>query len=207
MSHPTGSTLNPDEQPDSQMLMDMWPYAGFWRRAAAMWADTLLNSLLALIPSIILMAATYMLTRQWPAMHSNELTVTDWLNLVISIVIYFAYFAWFDLNAEGKTPGRQIVGIALHSCDGHNISLAQSLIRQLGKWASVLVLGIGYKIQPFNRRKQTWHDMWSRTVVVVIDQTRPVWLIWLLNTLGILVTLAYLVLVAVQMASQMSFAP
>jgi uncharacterized RDD family membrane protein YckC len=183
------------------------PYAGFWRRGAALWVDTLVSGLVALVPHLVVVLTTYLTTRQLPGGFSADLTPADLWHTAVDIVVYFAYFAWFDVKAEGITPGRRVAGIALHSCDGHAITLSQSLLRQLGKWVSMLVLGIGYKVQPFTRRKQTWHDKWSRTVVVMSGKGCAPWLVLVLNVLGSLVTMAYLAFAIWQTLSQMTFAP
>jgi uncharacterized RDD family membrane protein YckC len=160
-------------------------YANFWRRGAALWIDGFIYSLIIYLPILILFFVLY------PHKVGTQLETTnnivDFLNNTAvnlwGLGVYFTYFGWFDCNHHGQTPGRHCIGIRLTSLDWQPITLKQTLIRQAGKWVSALALNIGYKVQPFTPKKQTWHDTWSQTVVLV-DEPRPSWLVWLVNLAG-----------------------
>jgi uncharacterized RDD family membrane protein YckC len=154
-------------------------YAGFWRRGAAMWIDGLIYSTVAGIATLPLVGLHLLFAAQDPTNTVLE-GLLNALSMAINIGVWLYYFWWFETKQAGKTPGRMLLGLALTDENGNTVSSRQSVYRQLAKIPSALVLGIGYKIQPFTPKKQTWHDQWTHTVTVVYAE-RPKWLTWLIN--------------------------
>jgi uncharacterized RDD family membrane protein YckC len=184
-------------------------YAGFWRRGAAFWVDNAAYQLITTIPCV---GVSYLATTCAMAFprYAELATLLDiLLQTGLSLLGYFVYFAWFDVWRKGITPGRQITGIVLLSEDGDHVSLRQSIIRQLGKIVSMLVLGLGYKWQPFTAKKQAWHDSWSQTIVARTDQSNPVSAgrIIGINVAGIVLSVVYVGWIVWQEVSKYSFSP
>jgi uncharacterized RDD family membrane protein YckC len=170
-------------------------YAGFWRRGAAAWIDGLIYSTLGGLATLPVVGIQLFFTAINP---TNTLLdgLLNTLSIVINLGVWLAYFAWFETRYGGKTPGRRLLGLALTDENGDGVSGRQSVYRQLGKIPSALVLGLGYKIQPFTAKKQTWHDQWTHTVTVVYAE-RPAWLPWLINGVftvgcGLLMAMAFM---------------
>ncbi|MBE3596443.1 MAG: RDD family protein [Hydrogenibacillus sp.] len=123
-------------------------YAGFWVRLLALLADL---TVLSLIPPIVerLLHVAFPLE-----------------GLVLSFLLPLAYFVlltvWF-----GGTLGKLALGLAVVTPDGGPVRLGRALVREtLGKLVSTLMLGIGFAIAAFDRRKQAIHDSLAGTVVV-----------------------------------------
>jgi uncharacterized RDD family membrane protein YckC len=64
------------------------------------------------------------------------------------------------------TLGKRVMGLAVQGVDGRQLSFAQASIRWAGRWASGLVLGLGYMLALFTDKRQTLHDLVAGTVVV-----------------------------------------
>lgn len=135
------------------------PYAGFWIRLVAFIVDTLL--LLAII--IPLTAAIY----GWDGLLSVERTAApgavDYLlnyGLPFVATILFWHF-------RQATPGKMLVGARIVDQDSlQPAPIGRLVLRNLGYIPSTLFLGVGFLWIAFDRRKQSWHDMMARTVVV-----------------------------------------
>jgi len=122
-------------------------FAGFWRRAAALFVDFLI----LLIPqSVVNLGLASMPT----------------LAMLINVALSAAYFVAFHSSARMATPGKMAFGIKVATLDGNRISMPLAIGRYFATWLSGLILGIGYLMAAFTERKQALHDMLCKTVVI-----------------------------------------
>ena len=84
----------------------------------------------------------------------------------VAWVISWLYFAAQESSGWMGTLGKRAMGLAVQGVDGRQLSFWRASIRWLGRWASGLMLGLGYLIALFNEKHQTLHDLLAGTVVV-----------------------------------------
>lgn len=150
-------------------------YSGFWRRFAALSVEV---SCYNMLYGIVIYAANIdVLTLNFG--------VTFW---IISLLVGFFYYTLMT-HKYGGTLGKLFVGLRIRKKDGANdISYLRSVVRYLSYFISMIVLGIGFFIQPFTKNKQALHDLIADTVVIDIKK-RPSIQIWLINLLYVLTTI------------------
>jgi uncharacterized RDD family membrane protein YckC len=122
------------------------PRAGFWIRLAA-----------ALIDGIVLgIVGTLLRFIGGPI-----------LGFLVSLLLGFAYFGFFEGGPAGQTPGKKAVDIrVVRAVDGGPLGWTTALLRYLCSYLSGLACGLGYLWMLWDKEKQTWHDKLSATVVV-----------------------------------------
>ncbi|MGY0504781.1 RDD family protein [Luteimonas sp. e5] len=174
----TPPQLQPDPLPAHASIMppgaaidrDDIVYAGFWRRAAAWWLDSMLLSLL----SYILMFFVFMLLGIGGSMF--ELQDPDAITAALmpsmlgtSLLMLFvqaAYFAWMHSRPGQATLGKMAVGIKATLADGGQMSFWRGFGRYFALILGCLPLYLGVLIAGFTERKRALHDMLCDTVVV-----------------------------------------
>ncbi len=123
-------------------------YAGFWRRFFA-----------AVIDGVI----------TWPiGLTAGFVTGNDLiLNISVSSIVGLIYVSVFDSSEMQATPGKEIMGLTIMTEGEHQrLTFKKALIRYLLKIVSGAVMFLGYLIQPFTGKRQTFHDMIAETIVV-----------------------------------------
>jgi len=86
--------------------------------------------------------------------------------VVISLVLYTAYYVFFMLN-DGATPGKTICGIKVIKVDGSKLTAWDIIYRSLiGYTLSSLILGIGFLMPYWDKNRQALHDKLAKTLVV-----------------------------------------
>jgi uncharacterized RDD family membrane protein YckC len=128
-------------------------YAGFLRRFFAMLIDTFFTGILSGMLS-------YMVGRD------RDIVI----NLSTSALVGIIYTAIFDSSELMGTPGKAMLGIAVTTeKDQNRINFQTGLLRFLCKYLSSVVFLIGFLIQPFTEKRQTFHDIVTNTVVIKKD--------------------------------------
>lgn len=123
-------------------------YAGFWKRVAAF----LIDSLILLILSI-------------PFAFFSLIDTLVWVYYIGSITLNWLYFAFFESGGWMATPGKKLLKINVVDLNGSRISFKRATGRYFAKFLSVMILGIGYLMAAFTRRKQALHDIIADTLV------------------------------------------
>lgn len=91
-----------------------------------------------------------------------RIAIDQILQITIFIGIYL--FFWLKFSA---TPGKFAMSLRIVDADTFGVpTRKQFVIRLLGYILSMLPLGIGFFSLAFNKRKQSWHDKLSHTVVI-----------------------------------------
>ena len=80
----------------------------------------------------------------------------------VILLVYSALFHWLG----GRTPGKRLFGIRLVDGTGRPPTLARSLVRAGLSLVSLGLLGLGYLMALFTRRRRSMHDALSGTYVV-----------------------------------------
>lgn len=132
---------------DAVRNLDTRVYAGLLRRASAY----LVDSLLLIVPA---MGISWAL-----GAHDN------WASL-LTIVMWWIYKAGLESGPGQATLGKRALGIQVTDLEGNRISFARASGRYFGTFLSALILGVGFLMAGFTKRKQALHDMMASCLVV-----------------------------------------
>jgi uncharacterized RDD family membrane protein YckC len=148
-------------------------YAGFWKRFAAYFIDSILVGIVTWIVQMIVMAGFFgvgagLSSRGDPgAMIAGAGLAGILFGMVLlPLAMQAAYFAWMHASARQATLGKMAVGIKVTGDDGQAISFARGIGRYFAGIISSLTLCIGYIMAGFTDRKRALHDMVASTLVV-----------------------------------------
>lgn len=132
-------------------------YGGFWRRLAAYLVDWL-------IVMVAMMAVGI-------ALGVMQLTDDQSLGAIylLSIGGTWLYSALMESSSRQATVGKMALGIVVTDLRGERIGFGRATGRHFAKILSSLILGIGYVMAGFTRRRQCLHDMIAGTLVVKKD--------------------------------------
>jgi uncharacterized RDD family membrane protein YckC len=125
------------------------PRAGFWRRFAAYFID----SLILAVPTVVIVLLT-------------DQTIGN----VASLVLVLAYFPYFEGGPTGQTIGKKTLGIRVIDFKaGGPIGYGRGLLRTIARYLSAIVFMLGYLWMLWDPEKQTWQDKIAGTVVVPVE--------------------------------------
>lgn len=119
--------------------------AGFWIRFLA-----------ALVDSLVLTTGQRILN------HAFQEPLRD--TLIILFSLGYAPLMIFRYQA---TLGKIALNLKIVSVDGKKLAIFQILLREwIGKFLSVIGLGLGFVWVAFDEKKQGWHDKIAHTLVI-----------------------------------------
>ena len=121
-------------------------YSGFWRRFVA----AAIDSLILAIPALV-----------FTGLSRNYAT-----SMIAGAILGVLYYPIFESSIMSATPGKALMGMTVVNLAGERINYKTALIRFFSRYLSLLLLYVGYLMQPFTEKKQTLHDMIAGTVVV-----------------------------------------
>ena len=134
-------------------------YAGFWKRFAALFIDTILLFGLGFAVEIALNAV-------FLASGSENVVAFDLVRFAVSTIIGWLYGAGMESSKYQATLGKMALGIIVTDTDGYRISFLRATGRHFAKILSGLIFLIGYFMAAFTERKQGLHDMIAGCLVV-----------------------------------------
>lgn len=137
--------------------LNEYQYAGFWVRA---WASLIDGFLILIITSPILIGIYGM-----EFFDSDQLVIGSWDFLfswvlpAIGTIIFWMY--------KSATPGKMAIRAKIVDAEtGGKASVGQLIGRYCAYAISALPLGLGFVWVAWDRKKQSWHDKLSGTVVI-----------------------------------------
>ncbi len=154
-----------------------FPLAGIGSRFLALAIDTLIQfGALALLFLVAMLVVSFN-ARFWP----SGWTWTAALALLVGFIIYYGYFACFEILWNGQTPGKRRAGIRVIRESGAPITpsdaVARNLLRVVDQLPSFYAVGIiSVLLSSQNKRLG---DYVAGTVVVVekqLEESAPLWL-------------------------------
>jgi len=141
--------------------------AGFWKRVAAYFIDSVIVGIGGAIIGMITGAVMGVgLVSLGGNASGPGFVLIQLVNSLLSIVLGAAYYAGFHASSGRATPGKMAVGIKVVRPNGEGITLARGIGRYFAAALSGLLLCIGYLMAAFTERKQGLHDMLCDTLVV-----------------------------------------
>lgn len=147
------------------------PYIGFWKRAVAFVLDSVLCAIppaVICLPLLIWQISKIVQGDQTLARTAGVMLIyLVWM--MLGILCYWLYFAYFESGAKQATLGKQIMGIKVIGKDGNRITFARATGRLFAKWISYLLLNFGFIMAGMTSKKRALHDYIAETYVVRAD--------------------------------------
>ena len=143
-----GDTVQGEPQPPPEAGLDLslqtsTEYAGLGIRAAAYLIDLLLVNIMAVFILVAVDPTGYL--------------------VYAAAISYWVLFT----GLRGQTPGKMVMGLHVIRSGGLVPGIGPALAREtLGRFLSVLSLGLGYAWASWDPRRQGWHDKLAGTYVV-----------------------------------------
>ena len=145
-------------------------YAGFWRRAAALFIDSMLVGVAYYAIVIVGMLAIGI--GSLGALENIDSLGGGAIGGIIAVV-YLAYplvsaiyYVGMESSGTQATLGKMAVGIKVTNADGHRLRRGQAFGRWVSHLLCYMTLYIGYIMAAFTERKRGLHDMVASTLVV-----------------------------------------
>jgi uncharacterized RDD family membrane protein YckC len=126
-----------------------------WRRCAAFCYDALLLTALAVVFTLIVLAAR----------HGAPVPPGSFWFPLCLVGIAMAFFCGFWVRG-GQTVGMRAWRIKVVRDDGESLRWSQAAARFGAGLLAALPAGLGLWWSIFDSRKRAWHDRWTRTCVV-----------------------------------------
>ena len=149
-----------------------FPAAGLARRLAAIFYDAFLSIALMMVVTLfyqqVLLRFFYGNEGLKAVAEAGGLDIDPILSTLLLFTL-FAFFAKFWTH-NGQTLGMQVWGVRIQNADGSAIDLWQALLRFLIAIMSWLALGLGYWWMLIDKKRRTWHDIYSESQVVQLPK-------------------------------------
>lgn len=137
-------------------------YAGFVRR----WAAFFLDSLILGIPIAILAMVLGMAMTGSDLLTSSQSGTFQAVYYLMMFLAKPLYYAGMESSASQATLGKMALGIKVTDESGHRLSFGHALGRWFAAALSYITLYIGFLMAAFTDRKRALHDMVASTLVV-----------------------------------------
>jgi uncharacterized RDD family membrane protein YckC len=98
---------------------------------------------------------------------NHRLKITgDFVGLLLAILLFWAYFAYFESSEKQATLGKQALGLMVIDLNGNRLDFTKATIRYFSKLIFGGILLIGYILIGFTEKKQGLHDHDCRNFVL-----------------------------------------
>lgn len=165
----------------------IYPYAGFWKRALAFLIDSFvlgLCSFVIYVPFLLFGFRKLALLAENPQSAAENMKAvadtystslinvlvgvygTAFLFLILSLVLFWLYYALQESGKKQATLGKRAVGLKVVGADGRRISFARATGRTFGKYISSAILYFGFYMAGFTKKRQALHDIMADSYVV-----------------------------------------
>jgi uncharacterized RDD family membrane protein YckC len=119
-----------------------------------------------IIDNLVLFPLTFILVLVvMGAVNASEESIAIVWN-ACSILIYFLYFSLMESSAKMATLGKMALGLIVVDYKGNRLTFDRSASRWIGKFISAAILGIGFLMALWTKKKQCLHDMIASTIVI-----------------------------------------
>ncbi len=135
------------------------PPAGLFRRLAALLYDSLLLLAVFFIATAVLL----------PFTHGEAIQPGNPLMATYLLFLSFFFYGWFWTHG-GQTLGMRAWKLQIRNLRDGPLTWLQVLLRYMTAIPSALLGGAGYLWMLLDRRKLTWHDRYSETAIVQLDE-------------------------------------
>ncbi|MES1190326.1 MAG: RDD family protein [Steroidobacter sp.] len=139
------STADLSSAPHDATALNELPRAGFWVRMVALMIDAFL---IGIVTSMVI--------------HPKWFGV-DTDHVIVTLLAIYGAVMW---KLRGATVGDIVFKLQVVRADGRPIDWPTAIIRSLGCFLSIMVIGLGFFWIAFDEHKQGWHDKIAGTLVV-----------------------------------------
>ena len=139
-------------------------YAGFWKRTLAFLLDYIVMMLLIIVFSFGL--GMMMAHNGVDAKADDTMAMFDALMQLVVLLLGWLYFGVMESSRYQATLGKLLIGLKVTDCHGERLSFLRATGRHFGKYLSFLLVGIGFLMVAFTRRKQGLHDLMAGCLVI-----------------------------------------
>ena len=143
----------------------MAPFAGFWLRFVAYIIDAIVMQIPLTVVGSLTGLTMGMRGMGWDGMSIGAGSYATGTGFAISIVATWLYASLMESSAWQATLGKKALGLLVTDEAGNRISFARATGRHFGQYVSAIILGVGYMMAGWTRRKQALHDMMAGTLV------------------------------------------
>ncbi len=150
-------------------------YAGFWIRFLALTLDNLIVGVVLGLGSLVLTLLVGYLLKENSAHPSTAFVIFSIVITILRIILQLGYFIVLT-NKRQATIGKRLLGLRVVREDGRPLSLGKIILREtIGKLVSGIIIGVGYLMVAFTKKKQALHDIMSGSVVISNPEERKTW--------------------------------
>ena len=128
-------------------------YGGFWIRVGAVAIDFVV----LLIPSLLISALAQLV-------FSEE--EFEFVEFFYQTLLWWVYSSVLHSSSWQATIGKKVLGMKVVDYSGERISFGRATGRYFASFLSTLILGIGFMMVGWTKRKQGLHDFMANTLVV-----------------------------------------
>jgi uncharacterized RDD family membrane protein YckC len=136
-------------------------FAGFWLRFLAWVIDVAIVYtalfLLGFILGLFLSVDSFNVFAE----RIEDSLVLDFLG----IAIFWLYYAMMESSSKKATLGKMALNLEVLDVNGVKISFAKATVRHFSKIISGIILGIGFLMIAFDKKKQGLHDKIAGCIV------------------------------------------
>jgi uncharacterized RDD family membrane protein YckC len=159
---PPPARPTPRPQPTRSQFIE---YSGFWQRVVASLIDGIMVPIIAvlLIISVVIFLEIFNLANN---LNPGYIIVSAFESNVFNIIINWLYFTLLESSKKQATFGKMAMGIVVTDLHGNRIGFGRANKRHWSKILSLIILGIGFLMVAFTRKKQGLHDMIAGTLIV-----------------------------------------
>ncbi|MGL6315974.1 RDD family protein [Vibrio sp. WXL103] len=152
-----------------------YPTAGLMRRFAALFYDALIIIAIEMIAAGLIVALLMAGISLGVISYGHYIDAGDLLSnhpiwsplfALYLATVWVGFFSFFWIKA-GQTLGMRAWRLQLVNHDGGKITLTQALIR-----IATSAFGLANLTVPLDPQKRGFHDMWAKTKVVVLPNTK-----------------------------------
>ncbi|MBP7827827.1 MAG: RDD family protein [Verrucomicrobia bacterium] len=147
-----------NHQPTNEMN-EATQFGGFWIRVGAYFIDVVVLIIPLLLISFLFRSVT-------PAADEMEQAIVEIMDSILSLVVWWVYFAVLHSSKWQASIGKKAVGLKVVDENGNRISFGRATGRYFAEFLSALILGIGYMMVGWTKKKQGLHDMIAGTFVI-----------------------------------------
>jgi len=137
-------------------------FGGFWIRVGAYFIDLVVLIIPVLLISFLFRAVT-------PAENEVEQVIVEFMDSILSLIVWWIYFAVLHSSKWQASVGKKAVGLKVVDENGNRISFGRATGRYFGEFLSALLLGIGYMMVGWSKKKQGLHDKIAGTYVIKLE--------------------------------------
>ena len=134
-------------------------FGGFWIRVGAYFIDLVVLIIPVLLISFLFLSVT-------PAADEMEVAIVEIMDYILSSIVWWIYFAVLHSSKWQASIGKKAVGLKVVDENGNRISFGRATGRYFALFLSSLILGIGYMMVGWTKKKQGLHDMIAGTLVI-----------------------------------------